>query len=355
MVPAFFSKAMILFNCDYSEGAHADILRRMAETNMEQTAGYGEDPYCDQARKLIAGLCGRTDLDIHFLIGGTQTNFTVIAAALRPHQCVLCADTGHINVHESGAVEACGHKVSAIPSPDGKLTARQIEEAWHAHWDDETREHMPQPRMVYISQPTELGTIYSRKELQEISGVCRRRGLYLYMDGARLGYGLCDEGNDLDLPAIASLCDAFYIGGTKVGALFGEAVCVPNKKLLPDFRYNIKQRGGMLAKGRLLGIQFETLFTDGLYFDISRHAIDEAMRLKAALRTAGCSFWNDSPTNQQFPILPDALCEKLAEDFSFSDWGRADTGRIVRFATSWATKPEATDALISALQAAQKD
>lgn len=224
MVPAFFSKAMILFNCDYSEGAHADILRRMAETNMEQTAGYGEDPYCDQARKLIAGLCGRTDLDIHFLIGGTQTNFTVIAAALRPHQCVLCADTGHINVHESGAVEACGHKVSAIPSPDGKLTARQIEEAWHAQWDDETREHMPQPRMVYISQPTELGTIYSRKELQEISGVCRRRGLYLYMDGARLGYGLCDEDNDLDLPAIASLCDAFYIGGTKVGALFGEAL-----------------------------------------------------------------------------------------------------------------------------------
>lgn len=216
---------MILFNCDYSEGAHADILRRLAETNMEQTAGYGEDPYCDRARELIANLCGRTDLDIHFLIGGTQTNFTVIAAALRPHQCVLCADAGHINVHESGAVEACGHKVSAIPSLDGKLTARQIEDAWHAHWDDETHEHMPQPRMVYISQPTELGTIYSRRELQEISEVCRRRGLYLYMDGARLGYGLCDEGNDLDLPAIASLCDAFYIGGTKVGACSGKPWC----------------------------------------------------------------------------------------------------------------------------------
>ena len=226
---------MILFNCDYSEGAHADILRRLAETNMEQTAGYGEDPYCDRARELIANLCGRTDLDIHFLIGGTQTNFTVIAAALRPHQCVLCADAGHINVHESGAVEACGHKVSAIPSLDGKLTARQIEDAWHAHWDDETHEHMPQPRMVYISQPTELGTIYSRRELQEISEVCRRRGLYLYMDGARLGYGLCDEGNDLDLPAIASLCDAFYIGGTKVGALFGEALVLRHDALTEDF------------------------------------------------------------------------------------------------------------------------
>ena len=197
MVPAFFWKAMILFNCDYSEGAHADILRRLAETNMEQTAGYGEDPYCGQARELIAGLCGRTDLDIHFLIGGTQTNFTVIAAALRPHQCVLCADTGHINVHESGAVEACGHKVSAIPSPDGKLAARQIEEAWHAHWDDETHEHMPQPKMVYLSHPTELGTIYSRKELEEISGTCRRLGLYLYLDGARLGYGLAAVGADV--------------------------------------------------------------------------------------------------------------------------------------------------------------
>lgn len=280
MVPAFFSKAMILFNCDYSEGAHADILRRMAETNMEQTAGYGEDPYCDQARKLIAGLCGRTDLDIHFLIGGTQTNFTVIAAALRPHQCVLCADTGHINVHESGAVEACGHKVSAIPSPDGKLTARQIEEAWHAHWDDETREHMPQPRMVYISQPTELGTIYSRKELQEISGVCRRRGLYLYMDGARLGYGLCDEDNDLDLPAIASLCDAFYIGGTKVGALFGEALVLRHEALKEDFRYIAKQKGGRLAKGRLLGIQFLELFRDGLYFRLGAHADRLAVMLR---------------------------------------------------------------------------
>lgn len=176
MVPAFFRKAMILFNCDYSEGAHADILRRLAETNMEQTAGYGEDPYCERARKLIASLCGRADLDVHFLIGETQTNFTVIAAALRPHQCVLCADTGHINVHESGAVEACGHKVFSIPSPDGKLTARQIEEAWHAHWDDETHEHMPQPKIVYISLPTELGTIYSRKEFQEISEVCRYRG-----------------------------------------------------------------------------------------------------------------------------------------------------------------------------------
>ena len=276
MVPAFFSKAMILFNCDYSEGAHADILRRMAETNMEQTAGYGEDPYCDQARKLIAGLCGRTDLDIHFLIGGTQTNFTVIAAALRPHQCVLCADTGHINVHESGAVEACGHKVSAIPSPDGKLTARQIEEAWHAHWDDETREHMPQPRMVYISQPTEYGTLYSKQELTAISKVCRENHLPLYVDGARLAYALASKENDVTLEDLAALCDAFYIGGTKCGALIGEAVVIPQKGLIPHFFTIIKQHGALLAKGRIAGIQFSELFTDGLYERIGKPAIDAA-------------------------------------------------------------------------------
>ena len=345
---------MILFNCDYSEGAHADILRRLAETSMQQTAGYGEDPYCDRARELIANLCGRTDLDIHFLIGGTQTNFTVIAAALRPHQCVLCADAGHINVHESGAVEACGHKVSAIPSLDGKLTARQIEDAWHAHWDDETHEHMPQPRMVYISQPTELGTIYSRRELQEISEVCRRRGLYLYMDGARLGYGLCDEGNDLDLPAIASLCDAFYIGGTKVGALFGEAA-VFTKHNMPRYVSTIaKQHGALLAKGRLLGLQFLALLNgeDGTgsspYYTMAAKADRQAMRIRAAFEAKGCAMLFDSPTNQQFPILTQAQREKLGEKYAFSFWEQVDEDRAaVRFCTSWATREEDVDALVA--------
>ena len=346
---------MYRFECDYTEGAHPKIIEALAATNLEQTVGYGEDGHCENARRLIREACQAPDMDVHFLVGGTQTNTTVIAAILRPWQGAVCADTGHIACHETGAIEASGHKVLPIPTRDGKITAEQVRALVEAHWADATHEHQVQPGMVYISHPTEGGLLYTKAELEALRAVCDEKGLPLFLDGARLGYGLMADGTDVTLPDLARLCDVFYIGGTKVGALFGEAVCVPNKKLLPDFRYNIKQRGGMLAKGRLLGIQFETLFTDGLYFDISRHAIDEAMRLKAALRTAGCSFWNDSPTNQQFPILPDALCEKLAEDFSFSDWGRADTGRIIRFATSWATKPEATDALISALQAAQKD
>lgn len=332
---------MILFNCDYSEGAHADILRKLAETNMEQTAGYGEDPYCEKARDLIATLCHRDDLDIHFLVGGTQTNFTTIAAALRPHQCVLCADSGHINVHESGAVESCGHKVCGIPSPDGKLTAQQIDEAWHAHWDDETHEHMPQPKMVYISFPTELGTIYSRRELQEISDMCRYRNLYLYIDGARLGYGLCDKDSDLDLPMIASLCDAFYIGGTKVGALFGEALILRNDDLKTDFRYIIKQKGGRLAKGRLLGIQFLELFRDGLYFRLATHANRLAVMIRDACRAKGLPIPVSSGTNQQFITMPDEVLDELRKKYGFAYLRREDAAHsTVRFCTSWATREE---------------
>ncbi len=332
---------MILFNCDYSEGAHADILRKLAETNMEQTAGYGEDPYCEKARDLIATLCHRDDLDIHFLVGGTQTNFTTIAAALRPHQCVLCSDSGHINVHESGAVESCGHKVCGIPSPDGKLTAQQIDEAWHAHWDDETHEHMPQPKMVYISFPTELGTIYSRRELQEISDMCRYRNLYLYIDGARLGYGLCDKDSDLDLPMIASLCDAFYIGGTKVGALFGEALILRNDDLKTDFRYIIKQKGGRLAKGRLLGIQFLELFRDGLYFRLATHANRLAVMIRDACRAKGLPIPVSSGTNQQFITMPDEVLDELRKKYGFAYLRREDAAHsTVRFCTSWATREE---------------
>ena len=343
---------MYRFECDYTEGAHPKIIEALAATNLEQTVGYGEDGHCENARRLIREACQAPDMDVHFLVGGTQANTTVIASILRPWQGAVCADTGHIACHETGAIEATGHKVLPIPTADGKISAEQVRALVEAHFADATHEHQVQPGMVYISHPTEGGLLYTRAELEALRAVCDEKGLPLFLDGARLGYGLAADGTDVTLPDLARLCDVFYIGGTKVGALFGEAVCVPDGTLTPDFRYNIKQRGGMLAKGRLLGIQFETLFTDGLYFDISRHAITEAMRLKAALRAAGYSFWNDSPTNQQFPLLSDALCEKLAKDFSFSDWGRTDAGRIIRFATSWATKPEATDALIAALKRA---
>ena len=251
----------ILFPCDYNEGCHPKVLERLVATNMEQTVGYGEDAYCAAAADKIRKACRDDSLAVHFLVGGTQTNMTVIDAALRSHQGVLCAVTGHINVHETGAVESCGHKVLGLPSEDGKITATQVEAAFEEHVHNDSFEHMVQPKMVYISNPTELGTIYSKTELTALSEVCRKKGLYLFMDGARLGYGLTAPDNDLTLADIAALCDVFYIGGTKVGALFGEAVVVSNVELKKDFRYFIKQKGGMLAKGRLLGVQFDAFFT----------------------------------------------------------------------------------------------
>ena len=263
---------MIRFECDYAEGMHPAILDALIKTNEEQTPGYGVDTHCEHARELIKKACHREDVDVHFLVGGTQTNATIIAAGLRPYQGVLSAVTGHINVHETGAIESYGHKVPPLPSEDGKITAAQINEAWETHIHDGSFEHMVQPGMVYISQPTENGTLYSRKELQEISDVCRRAGLYLFVDGARCGYSLMAEGNDVMLPDLATLADVFYIGGTKVGAMFGEAVVITNPALKKDFRYFIKQHGAMLAKGRLLGIQYEVLFTDDLYEKIALHA-----------------------------------------------------------------------------------
>ena len=341
---------MLRFQNDYSEGAHPNVLRALCDTNLCSTPGYGLDDDCRRAADAIRARFACPEADVHFLVGGTQTNTTVIAAILRPWQGAVCADTGHIAGHESGAIEATGHKVLPIPTADGKISAEQVRALVEAHWADATHEHQVQPGLVYISHPTEGGLLYTKAELEALRAVCDEKHLPLFLDGARLGYGLVADGTDVALPDLARLCDVFYIGGTKVGALFGEAVCVPNKALLPDFRYSIKQHGGLLAKGRLLGIQFETLFTDGLYFDISRHADAEAMRLNAALRAAGYSFWNSSTTNQQFPILPDALCEKLSKDFSFSNWGRTGADRIVRFATSWATKPESVDALIEAIK-----
>ncbi|MGI6469364.1 MAG: threonine aldolase family protein [Syntrophomonadaceae bacterium] len=329
---------MIRLNCDYSEGAHISILNKLLETNMEQTPVYGEDIYCKQAARLIKELCQQEDAEVHFLVGGTQANLTVIASALRPHQCVVCADTGHINTHETGAIEACGHKVVTVRSNDGKITAEQVLSVYRSHYDDEVREHITQPKMVFISNPTELGTIYYKEELEAISKVCRENQLYLYMDGARLGYGLCAQDNDLDLPTIARCCDVFYIGGTKVGALFGEAVVITNSDLKQDFRYIMKQKGGLLAKGRLLGIQFLELFKDGLYFKLASHANRLAVMIKNAFIEKGYSLLVDSYTNQQFVILPDSILDKLAEKYTYAYHERIDEKHsAVRFCTSWAT------------------
>lgn len=342
---------MIYFNNDYCEGAHPKVLEKLIATNLEQTVGYGEDPYCFKAAQLIKEKCQRNDVDVHFLVGGTQTNFTFISAVLRPHQGVISVDTGHINVHESGAIEAIGHKVLALPSPDGKITAAQIQKICDDHYNDDSFEHMVQPKLVYISNPTEIGTIYSKAELTALHETCRDHGLILYMDGARLGYGLCAQDNDLDLPTIARLCDAFYIGGTKIGVLFGEALVICNERLKPDFRYIIKQKGGMLAKGRLLGVQFMALFADDLYFEMARHADQMAMLIKDACIKKGYGFFIESTTNQQFPIIPNEVLEKLREKFVYSFWQKIDDNHsAVRFCTSWATLPENVQQLIAAIE-----
>ena len=341
---------MIQFQCDYNEGAHPLIMERLMSTNMEQTVGYGEDLYCEEARQLIKQACKCSSADVHFLVGGTQANTTVISHLLRPYQGVLTAVSGHINVHETGAIESTGHKVLALPTADGKITANQIEEAMQAHLQEDGPGHMVQPGMVYLSFPTEIGTIYSHTELRSIREVCDKYSLLLFVDGARLGYGLCSPECDITLPELTQLVDVFYIGGTKVGALFGEAVVIVNEALKKDFRYSIKQHGGMLAKGRLLGLQFTTLFTDNLYFAISQQAIDEAMRIKSALQTKGIAFLIDSPTNQQFPIFNKKQLAALSDDFLFSVWRQIDEEHTaVRICTSWATKRENVDKLIAAI------
>ncbi len=341
---------MIQFQCDYNEGAHPRILERMVQTNYEQTVGYGEDHYCASAAELIRKSCGREDADIHFLVGGTQANATVISSILRPHQGVICVTTGHINVHETGAIEHSGHKVLALEGKDGLLSASAVREAMEEHLAEDGPEHTVQPGMVYISFSSEVGTVYSLSRLEELGTVCREYGLPLFIDGARMGYGLASDGCDVTLNDIARLADVFYIGGTKQGALFGEAVVIVNPALKKDFRYFIKQNGGMLAKGRLLGIQFQTLFEDGLYFELSQHAVAQAMRIREAFASKGYAFLVESPSNQQFPILPNAMMEKLSKDFKFSVWKRVDADHTaVRFCTSWATREEAVDALVAAI------
>ena len=346
---------MIYFNSDYLEGAHSAIMARLAETNMMQTIGYSEDEICAAAREKIKAACQAPDADVHFLVGGTQTNTTVIASILRPWQGVLSAVSGHINCHETGAIESTGHKVITLPTNNGKITAQQVRDYVEWHKNDESTEHIVQPGMVYISHPTEGGTLYSKAELTALYDTCKQYGLPLFIDGARLGYGLVADGNDITLPELARLCDVFYIGGTKVGALFGEAVVIMNEALKKDFRFIMKQRGGRLAKGRLLGIQFDTLFTDDLYTKISRHAIDMAYQIREIFVSAGYPLLFDSPTNQQYPIMPDDELAEIGKNFGYEYWERTDpTHSGVRFCASWATTQENVDALRAAVQALQK-
>ncbi len=338
---------MISFKNDYSEGAHPRILEALAATNLEQAEGYGLDRFCMEAAGLLHQAMGRKDADVHFVPGGTQTNLIALSAFLRPHEAAVAAKTGHIAVHETGAIEATGHKVFVVDSPDGKLTPALIAPALDFHTD----EHMVKPRLVYVSNSTELGTVYGRKELENLRRFCLERGLLLFVDGARLGSALCVPGCGLDLPAMADLSDAFYIGGTKNGALIGEALVISTPSLKEDFRFHLKQRGAMLAKGRLLGIQFAELFRDGLYFELAMHANRMADRLREAIGEAGFPFLVDSPSNQVFPIFPNRLIGKLQEDFDFHVWSNVDEGHSsIRLVTSWATREESVEAFIGKLE-----
>ena len=339
---------MLSFENDYSEGAHPAVLQRLAATNLIQQPGYGNDCWCHDAKEKIRAACAAPDADIYFLAGGTQTNAVVIGTMLAPYEGVVAAQSGHINVHEAGAIEYTGHKVLTIPQHEGKLHADELEGLLKAFWADGSHEHMVFPGMVYLSHPTEYGTLYSREELTAISKVCRSYEIPLFVDGARLGYGLMAPGADVDLPFLSQMCDVFYIGGTKVGALCGEAVVFPRNNAPAHFLTMVKQRGAMLAKGRLTGVQFDALFTDGLYFAISAHAIEMAMKLKAGFKAKGYPFLLDSPTNQQFIILENAQMERLARQVVFSVWEPVDESHTaVRFATSWATREEAIDTLLS--------
>lgn len=332
---------MRYFHNDYNRMCHSAVLEKIYNASEIARPGYGMDPCCDRSRELVRKLCDREDLSVHFLVGGTQANLTVIDAALRPHQGVLCAVTGHINVHETGAVEATGHKVISMPSTDGKVTAQQVEETAMLHLSDGDKEHSVQPKMVYISNSTEVGTVYTLRELRELSATCKKYGYYLFMDGARLGYALTSRESDLTLRNIAELCDVFYIGMTKVGAMFGECVVISNPAIAEDFRYLIKQHGGMLAKGWLLGLQFEALFENDLYFKIARHANEMADILRDTLTELGYSFYVEGSTNQVFPILPNHVLAELSKEVTYSPMGRVDDShQIVRFCTSWASTRE---------------
>ena len=328
---------MYSFRNDYSEGAHSKVLQALMETNLEQTVGYGLDPRCEAARETIRRLCNAPDAAVHFLVGGTQTNMLVIESLLQPYEAVISAHTGHVNVHETGAIEATGHKVCTAYAPDGKLTPELVESVVKGH----SSEHMVLPRLVYISNTTEVGTIYRKAELEALRRCCDEHGLFLFLDGARLGSALTCPENDLTLADLAALTDAFYIGGTKMGALCGEAVVFTKNNVPKHFVNVIKKHGALMAKGRLVGVQFDALFTDGLYFEIGKHGIDMAMQLKEIFSRKGYRFFMDSPTNQQFVILPNEQIEMLKQKIAFSFWEEYDEHHtVVRFATGWSTTKE---------------
>lgn len=341
---------MLYFENDYSEGAHPKILQRLMDTNMEHLSGYGSDRYTTLAKDKIRKLCNCPEAEIYFLVGGTQTNQTVIDSVLRSFEGVIAAETGHVSVHEAGAIEFTGHKVLTLPQHDGKLCARELEAYMETFLGDDSHEHMVFPGMVYISHPTEYGTLYTKDELKELSQVCRRFKLPLYMDGARLITGLACPQNELSLPDIADLCDIFYIGGTKAGALCGEAVVFTKNNTPAHFLTQIKQHGALLAKGRLCGVQFDALFSDDLYKETGRNAIETAALLREGLRQKGYTFYNSSPTNQLFLVMENSRLEELKNDVVYSFWEKADdTHTVIRFATSWATSREDVEKLLSLL------
>ena len=334
---------MYRFCNDYSEGCHESILELLVKTNREQTAGYGTDPYCEKARDLIRREIGREDADVWFIPGGTQTNLLAIAAALRPHEAIMGASTCHPFVHETGAIEATGHKVLVAEDAEGKIRPQAVLRLLQEH---DHAPHMVKPRMVYLSQATEVGTVYSKAELQALHDVCREKGLLLYLDGARLGTALMAEDNDLSMQDIAKLCDLFYIGGTKNGAMMGEALVILNPAIREDFLYLVKQRGALFAKGRMLGLQFIGLFQDGLFYRLAQHENAEAMRLKAGLRALGVHFCTDSVTNQQFILLPEGQADRIEALYGVDEQWRKDDEVCIRLVTSWATEPAAVDALL---------
>lgn len=338
---------MYRFCNDYSEGCHERILELLTRTNREQTIGYGLDHYCEKARELIRREIGREDADVWFISGGTQTNLLAIAASLRPHEAVIGASTCHINVHETGAIEATGHKVLVAEDAEGKVRPEAVERLLTEH---SLAPHMVKPRMIYCSQATEVGTVYTKAELTALHRLCRDKGLLLYVDGARLGAALMSEGNDVTMQDLAGLCDLFYIGGTKNGAMMGEALVILNPAIREDFLYLVKQRGALFAKGRMLGLQFIGLFEDGLFYRLAEHADREAMRLRAGLKAMGVRFANESLTNQQFILLPEKEADAIAQRYGVDEqWRRA--GEVcLRLCTSWATEPQEVDGFLAALR-----
>ena len=341
---------MVSFESDYIAGSHPQIIKRLTETNLECLPGYGSDKYCESAKEKIRSACECEKADVEFLVGGTQTNSIIISTMLKDYEGVVAANTGHVSIHEAGAIEYSGHKVLEIPQSNGKISADVLDDYIATFFSDANHEHMVFPGMVYLSHPTEYGTLYTKKELEDIAEVCHKYKIPLFLDGARLGYGLMSRDSDMTLKDIAHICDVFYIGGTKVGALCGEAVVFTKENKPKHFMNSVKKRGALLAKGRLLGIQFDTLFTADLYFKISRNAINKAEIMKAIFADKGYKFYLESPTNQQFIILENGLMENLKKHVAFSFWEKLDdTHTVVRFATSWSTTDEDLNALKNAL------